>query len=556
MNKDALKKIVAAIAFVSASGVYASPFEVNATYDAPDADSTDSVCADTQGMCTLRAAIEQANASAGITAVFLQAGETYRLDRTLTITNGIHMFGHFTNTLALEAPIITAAENVSMRIMEIDAPGKSVALRSVRITGGHVRSNGGGGIGGAGIRIKQGSSVYLERVEVVDNIADRLDGGGIYNDGDLTLIQSNISHNQVMDYQAAGSPQLFYGGGLANVGTATIIGSSFLNNNARMGGAIAARRGAIDGYGPTTTSIQSSTIMHNRASFDGSAIYSAFSELEIYGSTIVENGRNTLEESRQFDDKLAAISTPYGDSAFDPAITGDASLGAGLYAAHCSSCHNGRPIQANRYAERALFAYVDSLMGPRSGCSGRCAQHVTAYLKSDQYEPATNQDGGIIFSETPGTYIGTSIVVNPGDVAEYKKGLSTPLFQYTLWGEFPAGADITSSDLSRGFPAPLTWQEENALEFDLIPSTSGFTGINTVVARPVAGTDAWRESIRFSLCKDVAQSYNLYSYNLSRYCKHGETSGNRGRGFRANVQQYTYGSYTFSIGAWEDILNN
>ena len=560
MDMNMLKTMAATIALFSASGLYASPWQVNAVYDAPDADTTDGICADAQGMCTLRAAVEQANAADGTTAIFLQAGETYRLNNTLTITGSVQVFGHFSNTLTLEAPIITAADGVAMRIMEIDAPDRSVALRSVRITGGLVRSNGGGGIGGAGIRIEQGSDVYLDKVEVVGNIADRLDGGGIYNDGRLTIRQSNISDNQVMDYQAGNSPQLYYGGGLANVGTATIIASSFINNNARLGGAIAARRGAIDDFGPTTTEIQSSTIMHNRASFDGTAIYSAFSDLKIFGSTIVENGLNTQEESIVFGNSPAAISTPYGDAAYDPSITGDASLGAGLFSAHCSSCHSGRPIQANRYAERPLFAYVHSLMGPRSGCSGTCAQHVTAYLKSEMYEPAANTSDGIIFSETPGTYIGTSIVVNTGDVAEFKKGLSSPTSNYTLWGEFPAGADVSLTDFSGGygygFPDQLTWREENELDFALVPATSQFTGINTVVAKPVAGTDAWRESIRFSLCKEVAQRHNLYSYTLFPHCKHGESAGNHGSSYRANVQPYTYGSYTFSIGAWEDNLDN
>ncbi len=560
MDKNMLKIMVAAIAFIFASGVCASPWQVNAVYDAPDADLTDGICADAQGMCTLRAAVDQANATDSITAIFLQAGEIYRLDSTLTITGAIHVFGHLSDTLTLEAPIITAADGVAMRIMEINAPGKSVALRSVRITGGLVRSSGGGGIGGAGIRIRQGSEVYLDKVEVVGNIADRLDGGGIYNDGRLTIRQSNISDNQVMDYQAGNSPQLYYGGGLANVGTATIIASSFINNNARLGGAIAARRGAIDEFGPTTTEIQSSTIMHNRASFDGTAIYSAFSDLKIFGSTIVENGLNTQDESIVFGDSPAAISTPFGDAAFDPSITGNATAGAALYVAHCSSCHSSRPIQANRYAERPLFAYIDSLMGPRSGCSGACAQKVTTYLKSDLYEPAANTNNDIIFAETPGTYIATSIVVNTGDISEFKKGLSTPISNYTLWGEFPAGADITLNDFSRGFgygfPGQLTWQEENALEFELLPSTSQFTGINTVVAKPVAGTDVWRESIQFSLCKDVAQRHNLYSYNLSPYCKHGESAGNYGSGYRANIQSYTYGSHTFSIGAWEDNRSN
>ena len=44
---------------------HAATFTVNSTSDAPDSNTLDGVCDDGLGNCTLRAAIEQANASAG-----------------------------------------------------------------------------------------------------------------------------------------------------------------------------------------------------------------------------------------------------------------------------------------------------------------------------------------------------------------------------------------------------------------------------------------------------------------------------------------------------------
>ena len=43
----------------------AATFTVNSTGDAPDSNTADGICDDGSGNCTLRAAIEQANASAG-----------------------------------------------------------------------------------------------------------------------------------------------------------------------------------------------------------------------------------------------------------------------------------------------------------------------------------------------------------------------------------------------------------------------------------------------------------------------------------------------------------
>lgn len=554
-----MKSMAAAIALITSSGVSAAGvYTPEVTYDAPDANLADGICADAQGNCTLRAAIDQASADNDQSWILLPAdGRTYPVDSTLEITGNLAIMG-LPGDWAFNVPTITAASGKAIRILKINAPGESVSIYNTRITGGRVLGTGnGGGIAGAGIWILKGTDVYLDRVEVVNNFADRLSGGGIYNDGNLTIIQSNISDNQVSDLQAPNNPQLYHGGGLVNTGQAKITASSFINNSARVGGAIASTRGSIDEYGATKTTLMGTTISNNRASFDGAAIYSDFSDVDVFGSTIINNGRNTLAESGRILPSLAAISTPFGDANFDPAITGNPSSGAAMFATMCSSCH-ASPIRANRYSERALFAYIDSKMEQFSNCSGSCAQHVTSYLLSDLYTPAANLPNDIIFPETPNTYIATSIVVNEDDVPEYKKGLSRPTSDYTLWGEFPSGSDTVLNDFSGGysygFPGQLTWMEEAALDFSMIP-VAGSPGVNVVVAKPVAGTDVWRESVNFSMCKDVAQRIPLVSYTLSPYCRHGEAAGNARSG-RARLQQYAYGAYYFSLGAWEDNLDN
>ncbi len=554
-----IKKIIAAAGLAASSGVCAGVYDPSVAYDAPDANLADGICADAQGKCTLRAAIEQSNADNDAAVIFLTEGMTYRVNTTLKIASSVSIFGHLGRSMALSAPTITAASGATIRILEIDAPDEQVSIWSTRITGGDLRAtNNGGGIGGAGILIRKGSTVFLDRVEVANNVADRLSGGGIYNDGTLSILQSNISNNRVSDWQAVDNPQLYHGGGLVNVGQAKITASSFINNSARVGGAIAASRGSIDDAGATRTTILASTLTNNRASFDGAAIYSDFSEMDIIGSTILNNGKNTSTESRRVLSDVAAISTPFGDARYDPAVVSTLAAGEFLFGNACSSCHASNPIKANRYSERALFAYIDSKMEQYSNCSGACAQSVASYLVSNLYAPAANLPRDIIFPETPNTYIATSIVINEDDMPEYKKGLSIPSADYTLWGSFPAGSGVTLNDFSGGgsygFPGQLTWSEEVALDFSMIP-TIAYPGINTVVAKPVAGTIVWRESVNFSMCKDVAQRIPLVSYTLSPYCRHGEAAGNAREG-RARLQQYAYGSYYFSIGAWEDNRNN
>jgi CSLREA domain-containing protein len=53
---------------------------VNSTIDSPDADTSDGICATTDGQCTLRAAIMQANAAVTPVQIILPAG-LYRLTR-------------------------------------------------------------------------------------------------------------------------------------------------------------------------------------------------------------------------------------------------------------------------------------------------------------------------------------------------------------------------------------------------------------------------------------------------------------------------------------------
>lgn len=189
---------------------------------------------------------------------------------------------------------------------------------------------------------------------MVGNISERKSGGGIFNDGKLTLSQRNISSNRVTDCESSGSPQGYYGGGLLNSGIANIKASSFINNSSCFGGAIASRRGSIDEFGATTTSVLASTISNNRASFDESAIFSSFSEVEIIGSTIIDNGRNTVQESQLIKDDVTAISIRSGDARYDDSIMGEKFLGQGIFASSCSGCHSNRRIKANR---KRYFSY-------------------------------------------------------------------------------------------------------------------------------------------------------------------------------------------------------
>ena len=69
--------VLAALAFL-ASPAFAATFTVDSSVDAVDANPGDGICDDGGGACTLRAAVMEANAFAGMDAIDIPAG-TYDL---------------------------------------------------------------------------------------------------------------------------------------------------------------------------------------------------------------------------------------------------------------------------------------------------------------------------------------------------------------------------------------------------------------------------------------------------------------------------------------------
>ena len=74
---------LASVLLVAAWPAAAATFTVNSVADAPDADLADGICADSSGLCTLRAAIMQANALGGTNVIDLSQRDARRQRRAL-----------------------------------------------------------------------------------------------------------------------------------------------------------------------------------------------------------------------------------------------------------------------------------------------------------------------------------------------------------------------------------------------------------------------------------------------------------------------------------------
>ena len=203
--------------FMQAGLANAATFTVDTTSDTVDASPGNGSCADSTGACSLRAAIEEANALAGADNINLPIG-TYALTiDELQITGDLTI-----NGTDVGSTVINGSNQYRVFSIPYQVPSYVVSISGVTITGGYLGCADGGGI------YNRGNLTITDSL-VSDNIANRCgstggNAGGIYSDGMLTLINSTVSGNK--------SAGLSVGGGIwNNGGTLTITNSTVSNNS-------------------------------------------------------------------------------------------------------------------------------------------------------------------------------------------------------------------------------------------------------------------------------------------------------------------------------------
>jgi CSLREA domain-containing protein len=240
------------VAGVVALAASASPaqaettFTVNSTSDSlGEANPGDGKCENgsLRERCTLRDAIEEANAFPGDDTIVIPAGigTTIRLSPLspqvtlppLSITSNLTIDGPGAGALAVDGNDVNRVFNVGS--------GAVVRIEGLTITGGKP--------------------------------PDGEAGGGILNEGTLTLVNSTISGNSAK----------FTGGGIYNPGTLTLTNSTISGNSADDIG------GGIVNSSTATLTVTNSTISGNSAKFAGGGIYNILSTLTLTNSTVSDN---------------------------------------------------------------------------------------------------------------------------------------------------------------------------------------------------------------------------------------------------------------------------
>ena len=274
----------AVASFARDNAPVATAYVVDTTADAGDAHPGDGVCADAGGHCSLRAAVEESNASCGGLSITLPTG-------TYTLTGGALVIRCSTAIIGAGARTTTVTRSgAAARIFEI-ASG-TVTISGVTITGGlanghDVEDN--PGVGG-GIWIDNAGHVSIVESVIAGNQAS-VSGGGIDNDGQLTVEQSTINGNSAP-------------------------GSSF------------GIGGGIDDFGSSLTVIDS-TIAFNTAGTNGGGIYTA-SDTTLAGDTIASNTGGGYFRSGLANGQTLLNTIVAGNSPVDCGATSPTSVGHNL----------------------------------------------------------------------------------------------------------------------------------------------------------------------------------------------------------------------------------
>src|SRR6266853_4843921 len=262
-----------ALSLVAAPG-HAVTFVVNTTADTADAVPGDGKCADSSNACSLRAAVQEANALVGADTIQLGAA-TYVLSGAAgddaALSGDLDITGDLTLTGAGTASTIIDGGGVD-RVLDIDPSGAgvSVTIANLTVRGGNAAGEAGGGIRNRG-------TLSLNNVTLSAN-ASGINGGGLLNLGTLTLTNTTVSGNTASTD----------GGGIYNGGGSTLtITASTLSGNGANG--IGRNGGGIFNAGAATATLTNVTVSGNSANSGGGGVFNSGGTATLVNVTLGDN---------------------------------------------------------------------------------------------------------------------------------------------------------------------------------------------------------------------------------------------------------------------------
>jgi predicted outer membrane repeat protein len=247
-----------------------SEFTAVSVLDRVDAAPGNGVCADSNGVCTLRAAVMEANAHAGPDSIALLA-DTYFLsidgdDEDESAMGDLDITGILTITGQGRLETVIDAASLE-RIFDI-FPGAQVVLSALTLQKGLVNGSGGG--------IQNYGGLEISDCRIQDNTSGNY-GGGIANQGNGTLLVRDCIFQE-------NTSTAWGGGGIFANGDVELTRCILFDN---LGGGGSAKGGGLAVIG--NVQVNDSLIDDNYSNGSGGGIYLAGGNLTVSNTTIRNN---------------------------------------------------------------------------------------------------------------------------------------------------------------------------------------------------------------------------------------------------------------------------
>jgi CSLREA domain-containing protein len=221
---------------------------------------------------TLRAAISWANASTNVqdpnaaNTIVFDTAHVFETPQTITLTQGqLELSNPGTTEEIVGGGDVTINANQASRVLQVDI-GVTAKLSGLTLTGGLVTNADGGGI------LNQGN-LSLTGDTIAGNTAQGSPGGGIANTSILSLSDTTVADNSALGDSNGNA----FGGGLGNLGGSVVIAGSTFSGNSAVGGVSgavvpstsgqfdSAIGGAISNDGNGSVNVSNSTFTGNMA---------------------------------------------------------------------------------------------------------------------------------------------------------------------------------------------------------------------------------------------------------------------------------------------------
>lgn len=260
--------------------VHATSFTVNSVDDEADINPGDGLCeTETQGECTLRASIMEANSLIGSDLIYVPNGiyflsfEHNPDQYDLEISDNLTIIGENADSTIIDGNNLDRVFHI---IGDINVLFNNLTMQHGLTLGwdGSVLGYGGG-------IASDGGDLVLQHCIIRENTAEH-GGGGIFIGigGNLDLSNVTITSN------SSG-----FGGGISNIGGELVISESTVHNNSSIqeGGGLSNQPEYLD-YIFTKSIIIDSIFSNNNSGYQGGGIYNYnYSNMEIINSTFVDN---------------------------------------------------------------------------------------------------------------------------------------------------------------------------------------------------------------------------------------------------------------------------